>query len=141
MPEMDQNRLADIVDEQMRYLRGEGPQPDLSALSDDERTEVFELLELVDALADRLPDPPPLEQDPIALRLGLVAAEPPDYADLSDPSGYLNPVVISTHELVYRFAGAVEVDEPQLAEAPWQYSMHYRSLAEVVLLVTFDADA
>ena len=28
MPEMNDDRIAGLVDEQLRYLRGEGPQPD-----------------------------------------------------------------------------------------------------------------
>lgn len=139
MPEMDDNRLADIVDEHVRYLRGEGPEPDLSSLSDRERAEVLGLVEIIDALADRLPASPPLEEDPIALRLGLVA-DPADPNESTDPSGDLDPVVVSTHELVYRFAGAVDVDEPRPAAAPWRTSMVCRSLAEMVLLVTFDSD-
>jgi hypothetical protein len=137
MPEMDDNRVADIVDEHLRSLRGEGPRPDLAALSDDERAEVLDLLELVDALADRLPLTPPLEEDPIALRLGLVA---PGSTDPADPAEDHDPVAVSAHELAYRFGGAVEVDEPRRAASPWRSSMVCRSLAEVVLVVTFDAD-
>ena len=49
MPEMDDDRLADLVDEQLRYLRGEGPPPDLTGLTDDEQAEVLEVLDVVDA--------------------------------------------------------------------------------------------
>ena len=50
---MDNSRLAEIIDEHVRYLRGQGLQPDLGSLSDSERAEVLGLIELIDALALR----------------------------------------------------------------------------------------
>jgi len=86
MPEMDDDRVADLVDEQLRYLRGEGPEPDLTGLTDDERAHVLELFDVVDALADSLPASPPIEEDPVAVRLGLA----PVFAhgiSLDEPAG------------------------------------------------------
>ena len=135
MPEMDDDRMAHLIDEQLRYLRGEGPEPDLTVLSDDERAEVLELLELVDALADRLPAPPPLEEDPVAVRLGLIAGV------TGEPAENLDPVAVSAHELVYRFGGAVEMEEAaQVTPGQWRSNLVCRSLAEVVLVVKFEAD-
>lgn len=135
MPEMDDDRIADLVDEQLRYWRGEGPEPDLTVLSDDERAEVLELVELVDALADRLPASPRLEEDPVARRLGLITDVTVDAVE------DLDPVAVSAHELVYRFGGAVEIEEPpSVASGRWQSNLVCRSLAEVVLVVSFEAD-
>lgn len=70
MTEMDSVRVADLVDEQLRYLRGEGLEPDFSRVTDDEQAEARNLLDVVDALADSLPASPPIDEDPVAARLG-----------------------------------------------------------------------
>lgn len=136
MPEMDDDRVADLVDEQVRYLRGEGLQPDLTGLSDDERADVLELLDVVHALADSLPASPPIQEDPVAVRLGLVdRRRTPSPANLSDP------VVVSAEELAYRFGGAVKVEAlpPPVGEpGQWQPTLVCRSLAEMVLVVVYD---
>ena len=139
MPEMDDDRIADLVDEQLRYLRGEGPHPDLTGLTDDERAEVLQVIDLVVALADSLPASPPIEEDPVAVRLGLVntgrwpsTVQPPD------------PVVVSAKEFAYRFGGAVEVEAapaPRGEVGRWQPVLACRSLAEMVLVVVYDAEA
>jgi hypothetical protein len=135
MPEMDDDRIAGFIDEQLRYLRGEGPQPDLTALTDDERADVVALLDVVDALSDSLPASPPMEEDPVAIRLGLVDGRhglsrlPPSH-----------PVVGSAEEVAYRFIGAVEVEEVRAGELDrWKPVLMCRSLAEMVLVVVYDA--
>lgn len=138
MPEMDDDRMAELVDEQLRYLRGEGRELDLTGLTDDERADVLELLDVVDALADSLPASPPIEEDPVAVRLGLVdRGRAPSPVDLSDP------VMVSAQELAYRFDGAVEVEAvPAPAGEPgrWRPALVCRSLAEMVLVVVYDPD-
>jgi hypothetical protein len=132
MPEMDDDRIAGFVDEQLRYLRGEGPQPDLTGLSDEEQADVVEVLDVVDALADSLPASPPMEEDPVAVRLGLVDGP----HGLSQTS---NPVLVSAEELAYRFGGAVEVEEVRTGELDrWKPALVCRSLAETVLVVVYD---
>ncbi len=139
MPEMDDDRVADLVDEQLRYLRGEGPQPDLTGLTDDERADVRELLDVVDALADSLPASPLIEEDPVAVRLGLAdRRRGPSPVQLSDP------VVVAAEELAYRFSGAVKVEAvPAPAGDPgrWRPALVCRSLAEMTLVVVYDAGA
>src|SRR3546814_17770546 len=71
MDDMNEDRLADFVDEHLRHLRGEGPAPDLTALDEAERAEVGPLLELIDAMTDTLPASPPPADDPDAIRLGI----------------------------------------------------------------------
>ena len=51
MAEMDEDWAARLVDDQLRFVRGEGPEPDLSGLSDSDRSEMIEVLNLVDALS------------------------------------------------------------------------------------------
>ncbi len=139
MPEMDDDRVADLVDEQLRYLRGEGPQPDFTGLTDDERSDVRELLDVVDALADSLPASPLIEEDPVAVRLGLA-----DRRRGLSPVQLSDPVVVAAEEIAYRFGGAVEVEPvPAPAGEPgrWRLALVCRSLAEMTLVVVYDADA
>jgi len=136
---MDDDRVADLVDEQLRYLRGEGPEPDLTGLTDDERAHVLELFDVVDALADSLPASPPIEEDPVAVRLGLA-----DRRRGLSPAPLSDPVVGSAEELAYRFGGAVEIEA---APAPvgepgrWRPVLVCRSLVELALVVVYDAGA
>ena len=74
MDGMSDDQLDDLVDRQLQYLRGKGPRPDLSSFDDDTASEVMRLLEIVDALADSVPTSPKFEEDPVAVRLGLVTA-------------------------------------------------------------------
>ena len=67
-----------LVDGYLLFLRGRGPEPDLSGLSSDRRRRVREQFAIVAALADRAPALPPLQDDPVAIRLGLAG---PDAAD------------------------------------------------------------
>lgn len=138
MPERDDDRVAAIVDEQLRYLRGEGPQPDLSGLTDDEQAEVLELIEVVDALADSLPTSPPIAEDPAAIQLGLVhrRGDPP-------PVSSSDPVVVSVEELAFRYGGAVEVETIPASTSGsdrWRSPLLCRSLAETVLVVVYEAE-
>lgn len=65
-----------LIEEHLQFLRGRGPRPDLSGLPSADREAITGQFEIVTALADRDPELPPLEQDPVALRLGLVGHEP-----------------------------------------------------------------
>jgi hypothetical protein len=65
---------SDLVDSYLLFLRGRGPQPDISGLSNDQRRRIREQFAIVAALADRAPALPPLEDDPVAIRLGLVGS-------------------------------------------------------------------
>ena len=67
-----------LVDGYLLFLRGRGPKPDLSGLSSDRRRRVREQFAIVAALADRAPALPPLQDDPVAIRLGLAG---PDAGD------------------------------------------------------------
>jgi dsDNA-binding SOS-regulon protein len=60
-----------VVEAHLQYLRGVGGEPDLSDLSDPEREAVARMLDLVEALADSLPTSPPIDEDAVAVALGL----------------------------------------------------------------------
>lgn len=68
------DEVNDLSERYLRYLRGQGPLPDLGHLDSDQRNDVRQRFELLDVLADRPLGPPPRDQDPIAARLGLVSA-------------------------------------------------------------------
>jgi hypothetical protein len=71
-PAADQTE-PDRLEEYLQFLRGQGPEPDLSALSPDDRALLVGQFEIVKALTDRDPKLPPIEEDPVARRLGLHA--------------------------------------------------------------------
>lgn len=67
--------LDELTEQYLRFLRGQGPEPNLSSLPDGCRAKVegqFATIRTLRALADRRPELLPLEQDPVAIRLGLV---------------------------------------------------------------------
>lgn len=64
---------GDLVEDYLRFLRGQGPEPDLSSLPAEQRAAITGQFEIVRALADRDPELPPLDRDPVAVRLGLHA--------------------------------------------------------------------
>jgi len=73
---------ADLIEDYLRVLRGQGPEPDLSSLPPEQREAAAGQSEIVRALAGRDPELPPLDRDPVARRLGLHAtaaeAQQPD---------------------------------------------------------------
>jgi len=78
-----ENRHDELIEEYQSFLRGRGPEPDLSDLPPDFQETVREEFRIVNALADRGPDLPPIEQDPVAIRLGLVGGAGPAQAKLT----------------------------------------------------------
>jgi len=66
--------MLDLIEEYLRFLRGLGPEPDLSSLPPEQREAIEGQFEIVRALAGRDPALPPLDQDPVARRLGLLPA-------------------------------------------------------------------
>ena len=105
-------------------------------MTDEERADAIELLDLVEALADSQPASPPMEEDPVAVRLGLVDGR----HGLSRVQNS-DPVLVSAEELAYRFGGAVEVEEVRAGELDrWKPALVCRSLAETALVVVYDAN-
>jgi hypothetical protein len=71
-----ENRLDALIGEYQSWLRGRGPEPDLSGLPPRLQEEVRAEFAVVRALDGRGPALPPLEEDPVAVRLGLVGPGP-----------------------------------------------------------------
>jgi hypothetical protein len=103
---------SDLVEDYLLFLRGRGPEPDLSQLPADQRRRLREQFAIVSALADRVPALPPVDEDPVAIRLGL--------AGLGSGSGsgsgsasveeLEDPVQAALRHLVERFDRQVVVD-------------------------------
>jgi len=94
---------SDLVDSYLLYLRGRGPEPDTSQLSSDQRRRLREQFAIVAALADRAPQLPALDSDPVAIRLGLA-----DPARAAVPGE--DPVAAVLRQLELRFDRQVAVD-------------------------------
>jgi hypothetical protein len=111
------NMTDDLIEQYLLFLRGRGPEPDTSMLPSDRRAKVIEQFEILAAIADREPELPPLDDDPVAIRLGLVDDRISDTARAGDfglPCGddgsEVDPVKISLQELASRFDQLVTVE-------------------------------
>ncbi|HEX8095356.1 hypothetical protein [Jatrophihabitans sp.] len=116
---------SELVDSYLLFLRGRGPEPDTSGLSSDQRRRLRDQFAIVSALADRAPALPPLQNDPVAVRLGLVEPAAGFGADSragrrpgSTATGG-DPVAAALRQLELRFDGQVVVDRSP-AWAQWQ---------------------
>lgn len=94
---------SDLVDSYLLFLRGRGPEPDLTGLPAEQRRRVAEQFAIVAALADRAPALPPFDEDPVAIRLGLAhpagaqgPAHPAGAADPAHPAGAAHPLSTAT---------------------------------------------
>ena len=63
-----------LTEQFLLHLRGRGVKPNLDELSPDDRERVQRLFDVIEALADRDTEARALEEDPVALRLGLASA-------------------------------------------------------------------
>lgn len=109
---------SDLVDGYLLFLRGRGPEPDLSPLPADQRRRVREQFAIVAALADRAPALPPVAEDPVAIRLGLTGSD--NRRSQSDSAEDL--VRAALRDLEERFDRQVAVDRSP-AWATWQPTM------------------
>ena len=113
---------SELVNSYLLFLRGRGPEPDLSGLSHDQRRRLTDQFAIVAALADRAPALPPLENDPVAIRLGLVgtaAAADSAVGDDAASAADEDPVRAALRQLDLRFGGQVAVDHAP-AWQDWQ---------------------
>ena len=145
-----ENRNDALIEEYLLFLRGRGPEPDLSDLPPNRREEIREQFEIVKALADRGPELPPLEQDPVARRLGLVGPGAPSSALIllgvrHRDAGAGDLLKASLEEVAFRFQGRIVIelapawspDAPQGLQAVAQCDV----LAESVAVFVGDTDA
>jgi hypothetical protein len=107
---------SELVDSYLSFLRGRGQEPDLSQLPADQRRRLRDQFAIVSALADRAPSLPPVDEDPVALRLGLAlsGAETAPDARAGFPPGSTrdpaDPVQAALRHLEERFDRQVAVD-------------------------------
>jgi hypothetical protein len=121
----------DPVEVILRYLRGRGPRP---AIDDPGVGALFELLEAIVDVHDG--DEPPIGEDAVALRLGLV--DRPDAADGAGPDGP-DAIAVSLAELAHRLGGELTVEAASGAEGgALAVRAVCRTLGEVVLVLTVD---
>jgi hypothetical protein len=143
-----ENRLDALIEEYQLYLRGLGPEPDLSDLPRSLQETTKEGFKIVRALSDREPTSPPLEQDPVAIRLGLVGSGSsprmlPGAGHRDSAGGEV--LEASLDEVAFRFQGRISVDRtpswspdsPEGLRAVAQCTV----LAEAVAVFAGDADA
>ncbi|MGQ4332398.1 hypothetical protein [Streptomyces hayashii] len=141
-----------LIEEYLLFLRGLGPQPDLSDLPPSRREAITGQFEIVKALADRNPELPPLEQDPVARRLGLVAdtsSAPLLTAADSAPRGAGGgegdePLKASLEEVAFRFRGRISTEfhpawSPEVPEGMRPFAQ-CAVLAEAVAVLVGDTD-
>jgi hypothetical protein len=113
------NIVDDLVERYVAYLRGQGPKPDLSVLPPDRQADLLEEFKIIAALADRDSELPPLDQDPVAVRLGLVGR--PNAPTVVAPRGPADDLVeASLNDVASRFDRQVAVDfrPPWARDAP-----------------------
>jgi hypothetical protein len=145
-----ENRNDALIEEYLLFLRGCGPEPDLSDLPPIRQEKIRGQFEVLKALADRGPELPPLEQDPVARRLGLVGPEASSSAVILPGARHLNVgagdlLEASLDEVAFRFQGRVVIerapawslDAPQGLRAVAQCAV----LAEAVAVFVGETDA
>jgi len=145
-----ENRNDALIEEYLLFLRGRGPEPDLSDLPPSRREEIRGQFKIVKALADRGPELPPLEQDPVARRLGLVGPAASSSALILPGVRHRDPgsgdlLEASLEEVAFRFQGSIVIehaptwspDAPQGLRAVAQCAV----LAEAVAVFAGDIDA
>ena len=145
-----ENRNDALIEEYLLFLRGRGLEPDLSDLPASRQEEIRGQFKIVKALADREPELPPLEEDPVARRLGLVgpgasssALVLPGVWHRDATAGDL--LEASLDEVAFRFQGRIVIerapvwslDAPQGLRAVAQCAV----LAEAVAVFVGDTDA
>jgi hypothetical protein len=117
-PELN-DQVNDLIDRYLRFLRGRGPAPDLAHLARPQQRAMLAYFDVVEALADRGPALPPLDEDPVAMRLGLVPGRRPGGEGQPDmaPAEFVaareypaEPAQRALQELESAFDGQVDVE-------------------------------
>ena len=121
----------ELIEEYLRFLRDGGPEPDLSDLDDEVSSAAASALRVVEALVDAAPGSPPLEHDPVAIRLGLVGAPsgPPGQATADRD----DPVTAAVADIEHRFSVACSPAATDGTE--FERRFECRSMVENVLVV------
>ena len=121
----------ELIEQYLRFLREGGPEPDLSGLEDELSSAAANVLKVMEALVDATPGSPPLEHDPVAIRLGLVGepSGPPSHATADRD----DPVTAGVADLEHRFSVACSPAATDGTEFERRYEC--RSMVENVLVV------
>lgn len=110
------DQINDLVDEYLLFLRENAPEPDLAHLTQAQRRAMRARFDIVDALADRGPALPSLENDRVAMRLGLVPDRRPDGGRTDPTAAPPRPeqkpsaVQVALEEVESYFEGQVVID-------------------------------
>ena len=121
----------ELVEEYLRFLREGGPEPDLSGLEDELSSAAVNALKVMEALVDATPGSPPLERDPVAIRLGLVGA--PTGAPVQASADRNDPVTAAVADVEHRFSVACTPAATDGTE--FERRFECRSMVENVLVV------
>lgn len=121
----------ELIDEYLRFLRDGGPEPDLGDLDDELSSAAASVLKVMEALVDAAPGSPPLEHDPVAIRLGLVGVPsgPPGQATADRD----DPVTAAVADIEHRFSVACSPAATDGTE--FERRFECRSMVEKVLVV------
>ena len=121
----------ELVEEYLRFLREGGPEPNLSGLEDELSSAAVNALKVMEALVDATPGSPPLERDPVAIRLGLVGA--PTGAPVQASADRDDPVTAAVADVEHRFSVACTPAATDGTE--FERRFECRSMVENVLVV------
>ena len=99
----------ELVEQYILYLRGRGPEP---SIPESRMNEITALFETVHALAESEPALPELEEDPVAIRLGIVrhSSGGGTHQDAAPSTEDLESIESALREVELRFGADVNVD-------------------------------
>ena len=121
----------ELIEEYLRFLREGGPEPDRSGSEDELSSAAVNALKVMEALVDATPGSPPLERDPVAIRLGLVGA--PTGAPVQAWTDRDDPVTAAVADVEHRFSVACTPAATDGTE--FERRFECRSMVENVLVV------
>lgn len=127
----DPTNPDELIEEYLRFLREGGPEPDLSGLEDELSSAAVNVIKVLEALVDATPGSPPLERDPVAIRLGLVGA--PTGSPVQAWADRDDPVTAAVGNIEHRFSVACTPAATDGSE--FERRFECRSMVENVLVV------
>lgn len=129
--ETEPNIPEGLVEEQLRFLRQGGPEPDLTGLDVEATGMAAQALKIIETLVNAAPTSPPLTNDPVAIRLGLVGA--PTGAPRTETSDPGDPVTAAVVDVEHRFS--VTALQAATDGTAFERRFECRSMVENVLVV------
>lgn len=121
----------ELIEEYLQFLREGGPEPDLADLDEGLSGAAANAFMVLEALVDATPGSPPLERDPVAIRLGLVGA--PTGAPVEAWADRDDPVTAAVADIERRFSVACAPAATDGTE--FERRFECRSMVENVLVV------